>query len=356
MVMIVFIHGYNLRERYLQPWTMPNERLTPTSFTEYFFANGIFRFLIPMLFAISGYLYAMRDEQVYGQRIKKRLRVLLIPYLVWSAAGLAFVYGLEMFPLTRSLVENSHLVQVSKTRLLVHDYYWYELLVRWILIPVAYQLWFVRVLIVYNLAYPALRWCVMHKTVRWLFFGVAVLLWVGTFGTLLVEGEGLLFFSLGIWLQKTNYDLQERPRWLHPLLWGITFLLLCAGKTWLAFKGKILFGYEPTLLLALLHKLAIGWGLIAAWYGSNRIADWCMGRRWFVWLSAFSFIIYAMHAPAVAIAIDGVFGLLHYGYGYRIVTYLLLPTAMIVACVGFGALLRWVAPKLYGVVTGGRGF
>jgi hypothetical protein len=67
MVLLVFVHGYNLDIRYMQPWTIPGEPLNITSFTEYFLANGIFRFRIPMLFIISGYLYALHDQKPYKQ-------------------------------------------------------------------------------------------------------------------------------------------------------------------------------------------------------------------------------------------------------------------------------------------------
>lgn len=355
MLMVVYIHAYNLNARYLQPWSVPNEPLTPTSFTEYFFSNGIFRFVIPMLFLISGYLYAMRDEVPYKQRIQKRLKVLLIPYLVWSAAGFLFVYILEMFPYTMALVANSHLVSLSNTRLLLHDYHWYEILARWILIPVPYQLWFICVLIVYNIAYPVLRWCMLHKTIRWIYFTVVICLWLTTFGTVLVEGEGLLFFSLGILLQKTNFNIETAPRPLNPFAWGIAFVVLCAGKTWLAFKGFSLMGNAVFPVLSMLHKLSIICGLITAWYGSSRLALWCMQRKWFVWLTGFSFIIYVVHAPAIAIAIDGVFAALHYINGYRILTYIFLPVVMIMISITIGVLLRWLSPKLYSIVTGGRG-
>ena len=52
MVLLVFVHGYNLKESYMQPWTMPGEPLSFTTFTEYWLANGLFSFRIPMLFII----------------------------------------------------------------------------------------------------------------------------------------------------------------------------------------------------------------------------------------------------------------------------------------------------------------
>ena len=155
MFLLVFVHGYNLHERYMQPWTIPGESLTFTAFTEYFLANGIFRFRIPMLFIISGFLYALHDYRPYKERTNKRLRTLLLPYLIWSAVGFAFTYVLELFPYGEHFIANSHIVQIDDQRMLLHDYHWYEMLFRWILLPVPYQLWFIRVLLIYNVAYPA---------------------------------------------------------------------------------------------------------------------------------------------------------------------------------------------------------
>jgi len=81
-----------------------------------------------MLFIISGFLYALHDNRPYKQRTKKRLRTLLLPYLIWSAAGFAFTYVLEMFPYTRSIIETSQIVQIDDSRTLLHDYRWYEML------------------------------------------------------------------------------------------------------------------------------------------------------------------------------------------------------------------------------------
>lgn len=202
MVLLVFVHAYNLDIRYMQPWTIPGQNMSFTAFSEYFFANGIFRFRIPMLFIISGYLYALHDYKPYKERTNKRLRTLLAPYLLWSAIGILFTLLLESFPFGRNLVESSHIVQIDETRQLLVNYHWYEVLFRWIFLPVPYQLWFIKVLLIYNIAYPAIRWCVTHPVARWIFFTVAVLMWLGTMGFVIFEGEGLLFFSLGIWIQK----------------------------------------------------------------------------------------------------------------------------------------------------------
>ena len=135
MVLLVFVHGYNLNLRYLQPWTTPDEPLTVTTFIEYLLANGLFRFRIPMLFVISGYLYALHDQTPNKERLGKRVRTLLVPYLIWSALGIALVYALELFPYTKQLVIDSQVVQIDNERLQVHQYHWYETVARWLFFP-----------------------------------------------------------------------------------------------------------------------------------------------------------------------------------------------------------------------------
>jgi fucose 4-O-acetylase-like acetyltransferase len=355
MVLLVFVHGYNLDIRYMQPWTIPGQSLSLTAFTEYFLANGIFRFRIPMLFIISGFLYAIHDQKPYKQRTNKRLRTLLLPYLIWSAVGILFTYALELFPFGLNLVESSSIVQIDDVRKLLHDYHWYELLGRWIFFPVPYQLWFIRVLLIYNIAYPAIRWCVTNRKARWIFFSVALLLWLGTMGFVLFEGEGLLFFSLGVWIQKTDFAIDSPGRWLRPLWWGVAFVMLAAIKTVLAFNGQAYLENAIYPVLIILHKLVILSGLISCWFGLNGLVRWCMNKQWFVWLSAFAFMIYAMHAPVVAYLINPALSVLEPFPATHLLAFVLLPVIMIIIIIGAGAFLRRIAPGLYSLLTGGRG-
>ena len=120
----------------------------------------------------------------------------------------------------------------------------------------------------------------------------------------------------------------------------------------LAFKVPFA-GIEPLLLL--LHKLVVVSGLICAWYGCNAMAKYCMSKAWFIWLSAFSFMIYVLHAPLVVYATKDVFLLTHNWYAYRMTTFIVLPLGLIILSVIIGALLRQMLPKVYSFVTGGRG-
>ena len=355
MVLLVFVHQYNMHERYLQPWTIPTDPIDFTGFIEYFLANGIFRFRIPMLFIISGFLFAMNDHRPYRDRVKKRFRTLVIPYLAWSAIGLIFTYLLELAPYSREIVANSHVVQIDNTRLLLHDYKWYELLGRWLYMPVPYQLWFIRILFIYNLSYPMIRWCILNRIARWFLFSFAFLLWLSNVGFFFIEGEGLLFFSLGIYLRKSGFSIEQPKVWLRPGIWGILFLSLAFAKTLIAFTVEPYLGKAIYPILLIMHKLMVLSGLIACWFGLDPLVRWCMNRKWFIWLTAFAFIIYAMHTPLVAYCIDPVLGLLANTFAPHMIAFICLPVVIITLCVGTGFLLRTVFPRVYGTLTGGRG-
>jgi len=356
IVLIVFLHGYNLQQRFLQPWTTVYEALTPTTFTEYFLANGVLRFLIPMLFAISGFLYALHDTMPNGRRIRRRLRALLLPYLIWSTFAIVMTWLLELFPYTRHIVFTSGIAYIDDRRRLLHDYRWFELLRSWLLSSIAYQLWFLRVLLMYNLVYPVLRWCIGHPIVKWIFWVTLLLLWIGSFESVFADGEGLLFFSFGIWLQKTNFNIDSAAyRRRTILVWAGLLMASAAAKTWLAFKGQAMLGNQVFPVIILLHKLTVASGLIVAWFGLDVLNCWCMRNRRFVALTAFSFFIYAFHTPLVGYAINPMLSWLHPLPAFRLLGFLLLPLAVIALSIGLGAVLRRIAPRAYRTLTGGRG-
>jgi hypothetical protein len=109
------------------------------------------------------------------------------------------------------------------------------------------------------------------------------------------------------------------------------------------------------LVLLVLHKMVVISGLICAWYGCNALVKYCMSKPWFVWLTAFAFMIYVLHAPFVVYATKAIFFQIKHLYAYRMLTFILLPLALVILSVLIGFVLRKFTPKIYSFVTGGRG-
>ena len=350
MFLLVFVHGYNLNESYLQPFSTVNERLTFTTFTEFFLANGILRFRIPMLFAISGYLYALNDQKQYDERMQKRLRTLLVPYLIWSAVGLAITFFWQQYPLTAQAVKDAQIDQMGDNRPYI-QMGWQSILARWLLAPISFQLWFLRVLLFYNALYPFFRWVVMKIPGIW--FITAGLLWLASAGFYFAEGEGLLFFTLGIWISKRNKYLSEPPDWINVRLAWFIFITLAITKTILAFYLKPSGG--TFMLLILLHKTVVFTGLLSLWYGADKLVGVCMDKKWFLWVSSFSFIIYALHVPLVNYCNRLASRSFGYLPCYRVLSYFILSMVVTYFCILVGWLMRTFIPKVYAICTGGRG-
>lgn len=372
MVLLVYVHGYNLKMNYLQPFTLIEEHLTFTTFFEYLVANGLVRFRIPVLFAISGFLYAMTDQKSYKDRSLKRLRTLGIPYLLWSAVGLLVTYLWELSPVLRQSATSAML---KGDQVPVADYSLERVLGVLFLDPIPFQLWFIRSLLLLNLLYPAIRWVVLNWTRSW-FITMSIWWVIGIAVVGLVqeaagrplpfmppaEVEGILFFSVGIWMQKRDVSLYKVPLGWPLAVWAGLWLAACFGKTFLAFVDPSMFKPENmpqiiarSIALLVLHKVAIFAGLVSVWYGMRNLADRAMRVPAIAWACGFAFVIYGLHEPLLHYATNLAFEHLSHVPNYRLLVYLLLPTAIVLVCIGFGAALRAAWPKGYAVLTGGRG-
>lgn len=352
IALLLFVHGYNLQVSYLAPFSLVNEELTFTTFTEYFVANGLLRFRIPMLFLISGYIFAIQDKRPFGQRIKRRFLTLIVPYFIWGAVGLAVAYLWQQFPVTAEAVQRAALDQLGDNRP-YEEIGWGGVIKRWLVAPVSFQLWFIRSLFFYNLLYPVFRWGVTKYTIP--SFVILGFLWLRFFQIPLFEGQGMFFFAAGIWLQKTSYPIDRKPEWYsHFLSWAV-FIGICVIKTFIAFEFDTL---TPTIkwALMLLYACATVAGLLAVWFSLDDVVKWFMSKRWFQWTTNFSFFIYGLHIPLLSFVTQIFFIYLSGFQFHRLFTYLMAPTLVLLFCIGTAALFRAVAPPVYKIMTGGRGF
>ena len=351
MLLLVYVHGYNLNQRYLQPFSVVNEPLTFNTFFQYFISNGITRFRIPMLFAISGFLFAAKDYIPYFHQIKKRVKTLLVPYFLWSIIGLLIAVLLYNFNWSRQAVIDAHLQPVfNKT----FDNYTSADWINALLWPTSFQLWFIRCLFFYNLLYLFIKKAVTRSPSIW--FPIITIAWIMLLGFVVVEAEGLLFFSLGIWACKKQQEIQKKPIWFS-MQWALpSFIFLCLFKTWWAFLGhQYLSEFPHGLSLLIMHKAVVALGLLVAWFGFDYLVKFAMSYKWFQHASNYGFIIFALHVPLLTYLIDPSINLLNNFQHARLLVFILLPLIIIAFCMFTGYILKLLLPKIYSVLTGGRG-
>ena len=350
--LLLFVHGYNLQETYLQPYSLVNEPTTFTTFFEYYVANGLLRFRIPLLFIISGYIFSLQDTRPYWGRIGKRFNTLMIPFFIWSAMGLLMTFIWQQFPVTARAVLESQLDQFNDNRP-YSAFGVIDILKRWLLAPVSFQLWFIRSLFFYNMLYPLLKKAVLKFPLPW--FVILFILTILKFGILFFEAQGMLFFSLGIWISKSHFPVERKPVWVSTTLCWLIFAGLSFIKTWMAFEFDE-YNFTTILTMSTLHYISITSGIIAVWYSGDKMVAWCMSKKWFTWIASFSFIIYALHVPLLPY-LTRIFYIYLQGFTYyRLFTFLVVPLIILLICIAVGAIWRKVWPSGYRVATGGRGF
>lgn len=358
IALLAYVHGYNLKETYLYPYSIVNEPLSFTSFFEYLFSNGLLRFRIPLLFMISGYLYAMYDHRPYLQQLKSRFRTLLLPMLLWSALGLLLTFILQQIPFTANIVEWSNIDQLGDNRPYA-EIGWKGILVRWLLAPISYQLWFLVALFAYNFLYPLIKWAVTRIPYIWL--PLTFLYFFLLLSLPVIDSRGLFFFSLGVWLQKRNFSLEKQPPWFSLGLSLIVFIGLSVIKTFMAFEMD---HYDPRsvgltgvgFVLVFLHQASILAGILSMWFGADKLVQWVQQKKWFNYASGFSFFIFGAHVPLLPYVMTWAMMTFSYLPGYRLLCYLLVPLLVLMFCIWLGSLVRRFLPAIYGTLTGGRGF
>lgn len=223
-------------------------------------SEGIARLAVPLFFLISGYLFFTKlqewDWSVYAGKLKKRIRSLLIPYLLWVTLAILFDFLL-------AIIRNRYFGWGSPWGLLSSNgwglMYWncarnymYESgtnLLGWSMpsaFPYNYPLWFIRDLIVLCLFAPVIFYAV-KKTKGWILVVLYPLylldIWIPLEG---FSAEGWFYFSLGASFQihrKDPVTVCSRFRIVSYIL-TLTALFLCVQT----YEKTVSWGYACRFL------------------------------------------------------------------------------------------------------------
>lgn len=355
IVAVVYIHACTLKFQWsLLPWTPISEPLGANSFIQYFISNGLTRFAVPLFFAISGYLYFRNltpTPMGFADKFVKRLRTIGVPYLLWSALGLALTAVLLNLPAMapalghwegRGLPGFQVISEIPPTL--------GARLFRLFIKPVPYQLWFMRDLLLYILLSPLIY--IALRRLSWGALLPAFILWFLNRNLRIMEAEGILFFMCGAYLSIHNIvPTRNRTQWL-PLVLGVGWIGILLLKTGFAYQGGPFCTH--TILIAL-HKTAILLGLFTIWLGYDLVGEQANANEFLITAAPLTFFIYAAHEPLLNLLSNYALYLLHISPTTQLTVFLMGPVVAIGLCLLFGAGLRRFTPPAFALLTGGRG-
>jgi len=338
ILLVILLHSFNLDSGPIPDSILFNK--SSVWFIEDLISFGFTRIAVPLFFILSGFLFFYNHNagDSLFNKIKKRFRTLLIPFLFWSLFGIAFYFVLQSIPQTA--------VFFTKER--VVDFSFQKWLVKIFVNPIPYQLWFIRDLMLIVLISPLLQFCLQRFWTLTLSF--AFILWFTVCGGFHNSSEALLFFLTGSALSIYNPKALEKNYENKALYIFCLWVILVLLKTTLLY-----FDIEPVIVKSIL-KISILTGVIAFWGVYDSLFKNALNaKNILLQMAGFTFFIYAAHEPMLTVFKKILFVVLGKDHvnAYFIV-YLAAPILTFICCLTTAVVLKKYFKSFYEIITGGR--
>lgn len=293
-----------------------------------FMTSEITRISVPVFFMISGLLFFYNYESDFGAfyvgKLKKRIKTLVIPYLIFSSFG--YIVIMAAWYLTDV---KPNCVTMTGFKSVFYYILWH---------PIGcYQLWFVRDLFLMVLISPVLY--VMYCN-RWTAGFYILILTVLYFisNSYSQSLQSIFYFSVGAYIglrRRSCIEIRAKSK-IGMFATLTVWLALCSMSS--------MSGHEW------IHRVAIVVGIAAFW----QLYDVCLWR--IGWeksgLVSFTFFIYLLHEPLLTVVKR--INLALFGADYTMITYILSPIFTICILWVSGKALSKHFPKCYRIISGGR--
>lgn len=339
MVLVVFIHSYNLGYSGFQA---PNNRdLNFNHLVQNFISQGIARIAVPLFFCISGVFYFIKFElslKIYLNNIKKRFKTLIIPYISWSIIGLLIYFLLQINPITNKYFPggNDSIINYSFNKILevifIH--------------PIPFQLWFIRDLFILILLSPFIE--ILNKYSKGYWLVILLIVWFFKLPVLpIIQTGSLLFFSIGGFIVKNKFEFIVKKFSFATALMSFALWVL------LNLFLSIIHTDSFNIYFDLLHKIGIIIGIFSIW----TIYDYIYKFNEFYFSNSIlqmTFFLFVTHEPLLTIVRKLLLTMIGTSELRLLIVYFSSAIAVIVISIYVGLLMRKYFAGLYFVLTGGR--
>mgnify|MGYP000020126245 CR=1 FL=1 len=319
---------------------------------------------VPFFFFTSGYFffYKVREwnKQCYKIKIKKRLKTLLVPYLLWNLLALCLIISNKCMGIwllhkpEDGFVD--YLTNIKPGGVLWDFSTWNENTVNLLGLstqmygPFLLPLWFLRDLIVISFVLtPIIYNGIKYLRVYWVvLLGIAYLLNICTLPGINITG--IFFFSWGAYLSISQKNmvtafLKKKNTYLVITIFSL-FSCVVFDSTKIASVTQQVYCIATVASLIHITGMLLNKGVLTVRPK----------------LSQTSFFVYALHPMVIlkvsclelAIALtERMFFASHYDAGY-ILSYLLSPLLGALLCLIVFAVLKTIMPRFLNLLTGGR--
>ena len=308
---VIFIHNYSTDVVFLDGTVGQVEISAVSNFTRNIISQGIARTAVPIFFLMSGYFFFLSFEwswDKYFDKLKSRVWTLLIPFLTWNIATFLVLALAQTLPLTQEYFSGK---SARISNFLFFDYL--KAIFGIDRMPIAYQFWFIRDLIVLVILAPIIYFFIDRFST--LLVAVLGIFWLSGFWPLATpSSEAALFFSTGAFVSRKDKSILAFDRWSTPI-----FILYSISLV------------ADTLLLEMplspyLHRASITLGVLTILCLSKIIFHNVKLKESLLALAGASFFVFAAHEPLLTITKKIVFKVIQPSSSFLVlILYFLIP-------------------------------
>lgn len=214
--------------------------------------DGIARIAVPYYFIVSGFFLAQHFDEPnwWGCEVRKRVKTLVVPYVVWSLLWL-----IASIPLSVGADILAHRPFGTSINILHDNHFWNILGFNFATHPILNPLWYVRCLVLLVLASGIINFFCQKIKYLWLIISLFIFVLHNHFhidecgqGYVLMT-QGPFFFSMGIIIQQSKQTYLICPARLSAVVGAgiICLRLVAAYNTW-PYESEILRLAVPVLI------------------------------------------------------------------------------------------------------------
>lgn len=332
IIFVLYIHTYyteGINYKYL-------------SFIENCIGGGIATIAVPLFYIISGYLLFLNLDGISTclKKMKKRAKTLLVPYSLANILAVLVFSTLDgiskLIPSLHNII-NFHILDWFKedTPLtILYNIFW---------TPVAFQLWFVRDMIIFIIFLPLIYYIISaiskNKIISTFSIAILVILhWI--------TGFHIIWMFIGALCAKSKVVDATKICNNTTIAISITIVLclaiiLNASSNYSSFIKPII----PTI------------GMVCIWILYDNVMNNFLHKdkisNRFSKICSYTFFIYLTHIPFLLI-LKKIPLLINNNEITIIISYILVPLIYTSIAICIGCILKKIIPNLYYLLTGGR--
>ena len=338
-IFVVFNHSYSTNINFQSGTLSLNEPIWLS--TSKYTISSIIALCSNYGFFLMASILLYRKEFTWRNNIKKKIKTLLIPYLIMNTFWILVFYVCQSVPSLSTFFGNQEN--------LVSTYGFIEFIKAYGIgkkYPFLAPTWFIKYLFAFNVLTVIIK-KVIDKSPKLVAIVLLVAyIFVPSFSGSFLDTEYICIWAFGYYIVKYNLKINffDNKKYVYPI-----YILLITINI-LFFIGII----NNEYLLTSFERLGYIVGVIF-WYSKFSKVVYDNKKTKLLNLSKYSFGIYIFHQYGIDFLKKICLKIFPITTTSLLAEYLLLPIIMIYLCVIFCKIFKKVMPKLYSVVLGERG-